>query len=158
MSKKRAVRKRRTPKPASKPVAKRGRPKVEIDLDVLESLAHDGCVNAEIAAFFGLTERALEIRFSKEPALREAKLRGVLKGNVSLRRAQMSMALSVHGHGARTMLVWLGKQRLNQTDKHKVESDSTVRSEGPPPIIHVEFVEAQPETEGDSPTEQSALG
>jgi hypothetical protein len=97
-----------------------GRPKTEIDLEVLEELAHDGCVNAEIAAFFGITERALEIRFAKEKELRDAKLRGLLKGNVSLRRAQMAAALRFD----KTMMVWLGKQRLGQTDK--IETDSKI--------------------------------
>ncbi len=94
----------------------------------------------EIAAFFGITERALEIRFAKEAAMREAKLRGALKGNVSLRKKQLTMALA----GDRTMLIWLGKQRLGQRDK--IETDNKNTAIGPPPQIEVVFVEP-PKTE-----------
>jgi hypothetical protein len=113
--------------PKQEPTRKPGRPKVEIDLELLESLAHDGCTNEEIAAFFGITERALEIRFAKEAALRQAKLRGLLKGNVSLRQRQMEMALKGHGKEAATMLIWLGKQKLGQKDK--LETDSKIAAQ-----------------------------
>jgi hypothetical protein len=89
-----------------------GRPRIEIPLATVEQLAQLGCTNKEIAAQFGVSERTIESR-RQEPDFREAWDRGVAKGNISLRRKQFAQAMA----GDRTMLIWLGKQRLGQKDK-----------------------------------------
>ena len=118
----------------------RGRPRIEITVSDLEALGELACVNREIAAFLGVSERTIEKRL-QEPELREALARGEARANVSLRRKQLNMALN----GDRTMLIWLGKQRLGQKDK--IETDSKVATTGPPPIIEVTFVDATNEEE-----------
>ena len=77
------------------------------------------CTQAEIAAFFGVTRQAVEYRFAKSPLLRAAFERGFENGSISLRRAQMQRAME----GSDTMLIWMGKQHLGQTDveRSKVE-------------------------------------
>lgn len=77
----------------------------------LERLALIGCTLAEVAAVFGVTERTVKTRMQEAP-YREAWERGFARGNVSLRRRQFKAAME----GDRTMLVWLGKQRLGQRD------------------------------------------
>ena len=93
-----------------------GRKQVPIDALELEKLCVLQCTNAEIAAWFGCTERTIEKR-SKEPELAEVMARGKGKGRVSIRRAQMKLLEA----GNATMGVWLGKQYLGQRDVTPIE-------------------------------------
>ena len=92
-----------------------------------------GCTNKEIAAHFGVSERTIESR-RKDPDFTAVMERGYAHGNISLRRKQMELALK----GDKTMLIWLGKQRLEQKDK--IATEHSGRVDGPPPKIHVNFV------------------
>lgn len=89
-----------------------GRPRVEMPLAVVEMLGSYGATNREIASHFGVSERTVESR-KTEPDFREAYERGLGKGNIQLRTRQFKQAMA----GDRTMLIWLGKQRLGQKDK-----------------------------------------
>ncbi len=73
------------------------------------------CTMREIAAFYGLSELTVRERVKKVKGMEFHEYASMTKpkGLVSLRRKQMEMALS----GDRTMLVWLGKQYLGQSDK-----------------------------------------
>ena len=73
--------------------------------DVYE-LAALGCSDSEIARWFDIAESTLKYNFSEIIA----KGREDLKHN--LRRAQLKLALS----GNATMLIWLGKNLLGQSD------------------------------------------
>lgn len=66
-----------------------------------------------MAGWFGITREAFNRGPKKRPEVMEAIERGQGKGRASLRRAQFLAALK----GDRTMLIWLGKQLLGQTDK-----------------------------------------
>ena len=130
----------------SNEATKRGRKKIAISLDTLKALAMVGCTNEEMAAHFGVSLRTIESR-RREEAIREAIDKGFALGNISLRRKQMSLALK----GDRTMLVWLGKQRLGQKDKMATELSGKVEGGGAPPIIHVNFVSpGDPEAHSES--------
>ena len=78
----------------------------------LEGLGRLQCTNAELGAYFGLTERQIINRRAKDPELDEAIKRGNNQGRISLRRKQFEAAMA----GDRTMLVWLGKNTLGQRD------------------------------------------
>lgn len=95
------------------PIRKNGRPLKHIDFDLVEKLAAICCTSDEIAAVTGVCKRTLENK-----AL-EFIQRGRNRGRAALRREQFRMAKA----GNPTMLVWLGKQWLAQTDRH----DLTVR-------------------------------
>lgn len=84
-----------------------GRPKAKIDPDHVVALAKAGCTVDEMAAFLKVNKKTLERRFGK--VIDE----GRLTRNVSLRRKQIELAMK----GDRTMLIWLGKQLLGQSDK-----------------------------------------
>jgi hypothetical protein len=92
-----------------------GRPRVEIDWAVFDALCGVQCTLAEIAGHFGCSERTIERAVTEKWAkgfvdyYREKAGRGA----IALRRKQYSVALN----GNVTMLIWLGKQRLGQTDK-----------------------------------------
>lgn len=111
-----------------------GRPAANIDMKVLEALSQIGCTNKDIAAHFGVSERTIEKR-RKQESFRAAMDRGFARGNISLRRKQFQMAMA----GDKTMLVWLGKQRLEQKDK--ILNEHAGRIDGDAlPKIHVSFL------------------
>jgi len=84
-----------------------GRPKKELDTDMIEKLASIFCTNQEIATIVGCHPDTLADNFS------EYLKKGRDKGKMSLRRMQWEKAQS----GNTTMLIWLGKQMLGQKDK-----------------------------------------
>jgi transcriptional antiterminator len=110
-----------------------GRPPVDLDEAQLELLAKVGATHWEMAAHFGVTERTIENKLKQEK-YKAAIERGKGKGNVSLRRKQMELALK----GDRTMLIWLGKQRLGQ--KEKIDHSEEISTSKGRPKIHVHFV------------------
>ena len=85
--------------------------KYNIDTNEVEKLAGYGCTNIEIADFFGCSSDLIEKSYSE--FLRKG--RADLKKR--LRKAQIDTAVA----GNPTMLVWLGKQMLNQTDRQEIE-------------------------------------
>lgn len=91
-----------------------GRDKTVIPPEEVYKLAQIGCKDKEIADWFGIDSNTLRYNFSVE----------LLKGRESLkhslRRAQISVALN----GNPTMLVWLGKNLLGQSDS-PIDSEST---------------------------------
>lgn len=104
-------------------MSKVGRPKKEIDFDALEKLCHIQCTAEEISAYFDVSIDTIERRIQEEYDINFAeyfaKNRG--KGKISLRRVQFQSAMS----GNTTMMVWLGKNWLNQTDKQEIEHTGT---------------------------------
>lgn len=83
------------------------RPKYEIDPDKVRKLASDGAKVTEIADYFGVSREIVHARYHTELAKGRAELRA------SLRMSQVRAARD----GNSTMLIWLGKQYLGQSDK-----------------------------------------
>jgi len=96
------------------------KPKKPVDPDVVRRLASLHCTIEEIAAVVGCSRDTLERRFRAQ--IHEGKERG----KVSLRRKQWKLAMS----GNATMLIWLGKQLLEQSDKieNKNSGETVVRT------------------------------
>ena len=90
-----------------KEVKKVGRPKKELDIEIIQKLASIMCTNVEIAQVVGCHADTLADNFS------EYLKKGREEGKISLRRLQWTKALN----GNTTMLIWLGKQWLGQKDK-----------------------------------------
>lgn len=96
-----------------------GRPKKELDWDQIDKLCQIQCTIPEIASFFDCSPDTLD-RHSKE-------LHGCnfadyfsqkrLGGRISLRRSQWLKA--THDKNP-ALLIWLGKQYLDQSDKNEV--------------------------------------
>jgi AraC-like DNA-binding protein len=74
---------------------------------MVAKLASVGCTVGEIASVLGCNRSTLQRRFAA------AIEKGFEEGNASLRKKQFELAMT----GDRTMLVWLGKQRLGQSDQ-----------------------------------------
>lgn len=91
-----------------------GRPKKEIDYDVVEKLANIQCTQEEIASFLNLSVRTLQ----RDEEFCRIYKKGQENGRMSLRRMQFKLA-----EKNVTMAIWLGKQYLGQTDNVEVEHD-----------------------------------
>ena len=92
-----------------------GRPSFEIDYEAVEKLAGIQCTQEELASYLGC---------SVDTLTRDAKFCGIYKsamskGRMSLRRHQWRALES----GDKTMLVWLGKQYLGQSDRQTLAND-----------------------------------
>lgn len=84
-----------------------GRPKKEIDYDVVEKLANIQCTQEEIASFLGLSVRTLQ----RDEEFCRIYKKGQENGKMSLRRIQFKLA-----EKNTSMAIFLGKQYLGQKD------------------------------------------
>ena len=100
------------------------RKKIEVDPEQVRALARLGCTWDEIAGVLKIARTTLVVRM-KEKKFRDAYDQGVAEGDVSLRRAQYDSALK----GKTGMLVWLGKNRLNQTDRVETHNETTIHDD-----------------------------
>ena len=107
------------------------RPKIIIDPAQLEKLAEMCATQEEVAAWFGTSRQVVAHRL-KRGELKEVWDKGLAKGRIALRRAQLQLAMS----GNATMQIWLGKQLLGQVDKteQKVEQTTNFVVEAPAPM------------------------
>lgn len=101
------------------------RKKIEIDAEQVRGLARLGCTWDEIAGVLGIARTTLAVRM-REKKYRDAYEQGVAEGDVSLRRAQYDSAMK----GKTGMLVWLGKNRLNQVDRVETKNETTIYDGG----------------------------
>lgn len=84
--------------------------------DEVEALARLHCTYKEMAEFFGINVETLKYNFSDIIA------KGKSETKQALRKAQIKLALS----GNATMLIWLGKNILEQSENPQATSDSTI--------------------------------
>ena len=101
---------------------KTGRPKIEVNFAEVDKLCQIQCTGEEIASFFGISYDTLERRCKEQfkMSLAEYIKEKSAKGKSSLRRLQWKAAMS----GNVTMLIWLGKQYLGQSDKTNYVDES----------------------------------
>lgn len=90
-----------------------GRPRKELDINQIKTLAEIGCTCSEIAAVMSCSENTLRANFC------DIIKSGVESGNASLRHHQFKAAKA----GSVAMLIWLGKQRLGQRDVVETVAD-----------------------------------
>ena len=101
------------------------RKKIEIDPEQVRQLARLGCTWDEIAGVLKIARTTLVVRM-REKKYRDAYEQGVAEGDVSLRRAQYDSAM----RGKTGMLVWLGKNRLDQVDRVETKNETTIYDGG----------------------------
>jgi hypothetical protein len=94
------------------------RPQLDIDGDMVEKLAAIGCKVNEIASILGCSDDTISRRYAGEFQKGRDNLR------MSLRRKQIEVAMK----GDRTLLIWLGKQYLDQADKVETKTEVTSRA------------------------------
>jgi hypothetical protein len=98
-----------------------GRPKRLIDWEYVDDLLLAGCSGIQIAAHIGIGFDKLYDKCAEDKGMlftdyaREKRM----KGDSLLKKTQFDLALKKD----RTMLVWLGKQRLGQLDRPQFKSE-----------------------------------
>jgi hypothetical protein len=99
-------------------MAKMGRPKIKIDWKELDKLCHIQCTRREVSEWFGCSEDTIDRACLEKHGVAFAAYHEQKKGagKVSLRRKQFNKAMSGHP----TMLIWLGKQYLDQKEKQEL--------------------------------------
>ena len=116
---------------------KGGRPREEVDIDKLRNMVRIQCTAEECASILEVSVDTIDRR------LKEAGYAGFAdffkkhqdEGKASLRRAQWKAATENHNP---TMLVWLGKQMLGQTDK----VENTVKGDKDNPVaVQVDYTQ-----------------
>src|ERR1700687_4170081 len=103
-------------------------PKKVIDWKRVDKLLSSGCLGTEVAAYFGIHSDTFYNRFQDEFGMgfSEYMQQKRSHGDALLREKQYDKAME----GENMMLIWLGKNRLNQTDSQTNVSVSpdTVKS------------------------------
>lgn len=99
-----------------------GRPKKELDKEVIAKLSQIGCTQEEIGSVVGISARTLQRRYADLVAENKN------IGKASLRKKLWSKAM--RGQGNDKLLIWLSKQELNMRDK--IETQNIVE---PLPLI-----------------------
>ena len=100
------------------------RKKIEVDPEQVRALARLGCTWDEIAGVLKIGRTTFTVRM-RQKKYRDAYEQGLAEGDVSLRRAQYDNAM----RGKTGMLVWLGKNRLNQTDRVETHNETTIHDD-----------------------------
>jgi len=80
--------------------------------EAVQSLAAEGCTQEQIAAVFGVALIAIQTVYA------EAYATGKNIGDAAIARKQYELAIT----GNRAMLIWLGKNRLGQSDKTEIKN------------------------------------
>lgn len=98
-----------------------GRKEIKIDWKVVDGYLASGCTGTEIAAQLGFFPDTLYRRCVSEKKKQFADYAAEKrqKGDLMLKAKQFGVAMG----GNTTMLVWLGKQRLNQSEQPKSKEE-----------------------------------
>ena len=120
------------------------RPEIPINWERVDELLEAGCYGTEIAAVFGMHCETFYDRVLKEyqVGFTEYSTAKRAKGESALREAQYNKALGKSKKGDNAMLIWLGKQRLNQRESI---AEFSVSPEALKPLHQVmgQFAQAQ---------------
>lgn len=131
-------------KPKKKPVKRKkkvvkdkgGRPTKPIDYSRLDAMCAIHCTGEECAAILDVSYEHLNNQLKKDGngGFLDYFAQKGANGKMSLRRKQFDQAMS----GNSTMLIWLGKQWLGQSDKH----EEVNKEEGTINKIEIEVISA----------------
>ena len=104
-----------------------GRPKFQIDYELVKELAELMCTHEEIASVLGCSAKTL----ARDAEFCLVHKKGMENGKMSLRRAQFTKAVT---ESNTVMQIWLGKQYLNQSEPR--DKDPHEEESAPPVSIH----------------------
>ena len=96
--------------------SKGGRPRKQVDTDLLYKLANIHCTIKEMVDIIGVSEDTLKRRYAGIIN------KGKAEGKMRLRRKQIEVAMQ----GNAVMLIWLGKQMLSQSDSPIQDDDKGI--------------------------------
>jgi hypothetical protein len=92
---------------------------IDMDLDQVERAASIGCSYEEIAVIVGMARSTFYQRLADNPDIKDLIDQGKARGKSTLRRLQWQRAQG----GSDTMLIWLGKNVLGQTDRTEISGN-----------------------------------
>lgn len=97
---------------------KPGANRIEIDMEEVKKLCAIHCTKADVSGWFDVSDDTIERR-CKELGFTWSEFfeRYSASGRISLRRKQFQVAID----GNVSMLIWLGKQFLHQTDSRQID-------------------------------------
>lgn len=95
-----------------------GRPEKVIDWDRVDSLLIAGCLGTEVASYFDMHPNTFydKVLEKKGICFTEYSAKKKQTGESLLREQQYAKAIGASKEGDNTLLIWLGKQRLNQSE------------------------------------------
>ena len=101
-----------------------GRKKIDIDWEQVDKWLEAGAKGTEVAAALGISFDTLSRRCLENNSADFAEYLRVKRecGNTKLRLKQQELAME----GDRGMLIWLGKNRLDQSDKKETKTEFSV--------------------------------
>lgn len=105
-----------------------GRPRKELDMEQVKKLVQIQCTAHEVSGYLDISTDTLDRRLKEQGYIGFADYfkKTSTAGKISLRRKQFEVATG----GNVTMLIWLGKQYLEQTDKvdqlHLADADNVI--------------------------------
>ncbi len=107
---------------------KGGRPQANLNWDEIDTLLISGCSGREIAGYIGVNPATIYDRcpIDKGIPFSQYSQQKYEKGESLLRHQQFKKALGKTDEGDNTMLVWLGKNRLNQRDRPPEEINNNI--------------------------------
>lgn len=99
-----------------------GRPPKSAKLSQIRALAAIGCTQTEMAAVCGMNKDSFtQLKKNNHPLVSDVIKFGRAEGTTSLRRRQHEVAMAGDTH----MLKWLGKNRLNQSERIIAHTESS---------------------------------
>ena len=116
-----------------------GRPKKLVDWEQFNELCQIQCTQEEIAAVLNLDQETINRRCKEEFGVNFSDLYKQKRegGKASVRRAQYLAAMDPSNRAHGTMLVWLGKNLLGQTDQ--VKHDHSIAPETFEKVYRIKF-------------------
>jgi hypothetical protein len=102
-----------------------GRPAAAIDWRTVDALLQAGCSGVQVSSRLGIHPNTLYERCSQEHNCDFSEYSRLKRehGETLLLQKQFDAAMK----GDRTMLIWLGKQRLGQKERSANETEATVK-------------------------------
>ena len=106
------------PRPKKANPLPNGRPQKPIDWDRVDELLMAGCMGTEIAPHFNMHYQTFydRVQLEKGMGFTEYMTEKRSQGEALLREKQYKKALGLTDTGDNTLLIWLGKNRLNQKE------------------------------------------
>jgi len=125
-----------------------GRPLTEIDWSRVEKSLMAGCNGAQIAANLGIHADTLYNACEREKGMTFSAFSAYYrqKGDLLLHEAQFTVAIGDETRDIapdKSMLIWLGKNRLEQSDKQDIKQSATVTNAKPMDDIDLSSVSSE---------------
>jgi len=98
----------------------RGRPQLDFNWATFDAILQYGATQGDAAEILGVSEDTITRAIKREHKLKFSEYRHTKMGRVRIKLLQKQYDVAMSGNV--TMLIWLGKQHLGQSDKVETKS------------------------------------